>query len=538
MYRMMIVDDEILVRVGLKSTIDWESIGFTIVAEASNGEQAYELFQKYSPDVVMTDIKMPKMDGLKLTELIKSQNPKVKVILLTCYDEFTYAREAIKLGASNYVLKSEIEDEELINLMKEIRSELDKEMDKIEKYSILQHQINSNLTVLKEKLLSDLIESKVTIDDEFNAKCEDLNLNLEGKSFVLAVMYKDNLKSFENYSEKDWQLMDSAIVNIAMEILTEKGLKFLVGFRDNSLVLLIINDPAAKGEIEAAVKRIKEAALNYLNISLTVVLSSEYKDISRTSHAYKKCEERSQLMFYNERGSIIHSDRLSMDGINTVELKENYTKAVINYLDEENLEKAKETILNLEELFRRKHAVPFQVRLYYISLVNDILEHYYNSILDESELSCYSSYNSLILNSEKLSDITKAVITFIEGVINSIRQDRLANSKNVIHKSINYIEKNYSEKISLESIAEHVNLSKQYLCYIFKRETGENVSHYINKVRVEKAKELIKKYDYKAKELFDKVGFSDQHYFSKTFKKITGMTIGEYRKRIAKETKI
>lgn len=534
MYKIMIVDDEILVRIGLKSTINWEEIGFTIAAEASNGEQAYELFQRYAPEVILTDIRMPKMDGLKLTELVKSRNPKVKVVILTCYDEFAYAREALKLGASHYILKSEIEDDELIHLMEKIRGELDVEMGRIEKFSMLQHQINSNINVLKEKMLNDLIDSKVRINKDFYLKCESLNFSVEDTSFLLMGLYKDNMDDFANYSQSDWQLMDYGIINIASEILGEKSLQFLVSTRNSGFIFLIGKSGISVRDMEPVIKRIKDSVLKYLNISVSAVLSGIFNDIAQTGGIFKECDHKSQIMFYSGRGVMIHTNNAELGEVNTVEFKERYTKQLLEQMDEEDLQAAREVVYNLEKVFTEKQAVPMQVKLYYISLINDVLEHYYGCFSDEHEFNDYSNYSNLILKADKMSDITRLGSIFAEGVISSIKNNRMTNSRNIIHKAISYIDKNYYEKVSLESLAAYTNLSKQYLCYIFKRETGENVSVYINKVRVEKAKELIKKHDYRVKELFDKVGFSDQQYFCKTFKKVTGMTIAEYKEEITK----
>lgn len=537
MYRIMIVDDEILVRVGLKSTVDWNALGFEIIGEAANGEQAYEMFLKLEPDVILTDIKMPRMDGLKLTELVKAKNPKVRVIILTCYDDFAYAREALKHGASNYILKSEIEDDELINLLKSIQGELDSERGKIDRYSMLQRQINSNINVLKEKLLSDLLDSKVMADNDFYTKCEIMDLSIRDKNYLLAVLYKDNVEDFVNYSDRDWQLLDSGILNIAMEILNEKDMSFLISSKGNCFTILLIKDRIQFSEIEALMERIRDSILKYLNIWVSIVLSSEFKLVSQAANVYKECEKASQMMFYNNKGSIIYSRRIDSREINIIELREAYTKPLLNFMDEEDLPKANEILVNIENALAEKHTSPVQAKLYYISLVNDILEHYYGCISDEHEVNDYANYSNLILNSTRIANITRLVKIFIDGVINLIKENRMKNSKYIIHQAKSYIEKNFEKKISLESLASHINLSKQYLCYIFKRETGENVSVYINKIRVEKAKDLIKKYDYKVKELFDKVGFSDQQYFCKTFKKVTGITIAEYKEEILKKAR-
>lgn len=531
----MIVDDEILVRVGLKSTVDWASMGFIIVAEASNGEQAYEMFLNHNPDVILTDIKMPKMDGLRLTELVKAKKPKVKVVILTCYDDFTYAREALKLGASNYILKSEIEDEELINLMNNIRTELDVEIGNVERNSILQHQINSNLDVLKEKLLNDLIDSKVRPDNDFKIRSENLNLSIRDKSFFLAILFKENVEDFITYTERDWHLLDSGVINIASEILREKGFKFLINLKANSFILLIIKEDGMVEEIYTTMGRIRDSIQKYLNISTSVILSNEFDDFFQTGYIYKECEKKSQMMFYKESGSLIISNGMVLNEINCVECRETFRKEILESIDEEDLQKSYKLLASLENAFIEKHIKPIQVKLFYISLIDDISGKYGLGDIEEYEINDFSNFNNLVLNSKRISDITRILKVLIGGVIDFVKMNRIKNTKNIVQQAINYIGKNYDKKISLESLAVHINLSKQYLCYIFKRETGENVSIYINKLRVEKSKELIKKYDYKVKELYDKVGFSDQQYFCKTFKKITGMTIAKYKEDISKK---
>ena len=535
MYRVMIVDDEILVRVGLKSTINWEAIGFTIVAEASNGEQAYELFQKLEPDVILTDIKMPKMDGLKFTEMVKAKRPMTKIVILTCHDDFAYVREALKLGASNYLLKSEIEDDELISLMKDIHQELNSDMGKIERYSILQRQINSNINGLKEKLLSDLIDSKVKIDQEFYSKCDSLSVDLKGKSYALAVLYKDNMENFAGYTDADWQIMDSGVINIASELLGEKGLSFLMSSSGNTFNLLINMEGFNSGEVEAIICRVKDSILKYLNISLTAVISKSFDHLSLIGNAYKECKEKSQVMFYIDSGNILFTDRVKFSEVKVNELKEKYTRTLMDCVDDEDLNRANEVVEELERELSDKRGDPIQVKFYNISLINELMEHYSGCMPEEKSSNYGSNLSNLVLNASKMKEVMGVIKLFLAELVGAVRDNRLINSKKIIHKAVNYINSNYDRKITLEALAAQVNLSKQYLCYIFKRETGENISVYINKIRVDKAKEMIRKYDYKVKELFDKVGFSDQQYFCKSFKKITGMTVAEYKEEILKK---
>ncbi len=535
MFKVMIVDDEILVRVGLKSTINWEAINFTIIAEASNGEQAYELFLKYEPDVILTDIRMPKMDGLKLTELVKAKRPHTKIVILTCYDTFSYAREALKLGASNYLLKSEIEDEELLTIMKNIHNELNSEMGRIERYSILQWQINSNINVLKEKLLSDLIDSKMSNEQDFYSKCESLHVNLNGGRYALAVLYKDNLENFTGYTDADWQIMNSGIINITSELLGEKGMSFLMSSSGNALILLINMEGFLESEMENVITRVKDSILKYLNISLTIIISRVFDNLFLAGTMYKELNGKSGIMFYNDRGSIAASADIRFNDLKPNEFKERYTKALIASLDEDDLDCANEIIDTIEKDAVNKYIDPMQVKLYVIGLINDLMERFTGCISNENRSEHYSGFSNQIFNSSRIQVVTNLIKLFISDIVNDVRDNRVVNSRKIIHKAMSFIHCNFDKKITLEALASHVSLSKQYLCYFFKRETGENISVYINKVRIDKAKEMIKKYDYKVKELFDKVGFSDQQYFCKSFKKMTGITVAEYKAEILKK---
>lgn len=529
MYKVMIVDDEILVRVGLKSTINWESLGFVIVAEASNGEQALELYRTHKPDVILTDIRMPKKDGLWLTDTIKKEDSWVKVLILTCYDDFSYAREALKYGASNYILKSEIEDEELIRIMEEVRTDLDTASAEQERYSFMQHQIDSNITELKEKLLDNLVKSKIKIDDELHLKCKELNFDIEGKEFLVATLHRDDLERNKEFSRKDWQLMNSAIVNMAAEIFNENNLGFLMGVNDNSFVILMSKEQIGDMDIVPVFRRIKNSVNQYMNIPMSAVISARFRDIGLTGTMFEDCVNRARLIFYSEESCIIDTPMKEFKEVYTVEIIKRYEEVILRGLDEENLQKANDAIDDMERFFKDNFVLPLQVRLFYANIISEIMDYYTNSFSIEDELEEYSQDYNLIMEAARIKSISKAFKQFIQRVTDIIENYRVNNSNSIIQKSIEFINKNYGEEISLQALASHLNLSKHYVCYLFKKETGENISVYINKIRIEKAKQLLKKSDYKAKEIYDKVGFSDQQYFCKIFKKITGMTVANYR---------
>lgn len=217
MYKVLIVDDEVLVRIGLKNTIDWESIGFTVVAEASNGEQGYAQYLKHEPDVVITDIKMPKKDGLWLTDKIHKLSKDVKILVLTCYDEFQFARTALKNGASDYMLKSEIVDEELVALMQKFKNELDEASD----HRPARPQTITNQNAIKRSLLNDLIKVKFELDSKLLERFMAQGFKTEQTKY--AFLYLQN-KIKDNQSSKT---ISETTINLIIDHLNERGIVYL-----------------------------------------------------------------------------------------------------------------------------------------------------------------------------------------------------------------------------------------------------------------------------------------------------------------------
>lgn len=535
MYKVLIVDDEVLVRVGIKSTIDWENYGFTVVAEASNGEQAYDAYMQHKPDVVLTDIRMPKKDGLWLTKTIRKENLQAKIIILTCYNDFDYAREALKSGADDYILKSEAEDEELIKAFSNVKEALDSELNEQERSDYLKKQMDTNIAAVKEKLLDGFLKSDNAVDDRLLARCADFGFDPEGAGFVLAVMFRDDAQRRAEVPEQEWQHMNNAIANIASGILDEAKISYLAKENNNEFIFLLSKRDLKTAEVHDAVEAIRSAVTQYFDIPLSAAVSSRFDDIAAVSGTYHHlCQSAGQLFYMNE-SSVVDTSGKFPQNINIFSIKKSFEQLLINCMDEEDEEKAVDVIAQTEDFFRRNNAKVTEVKLFYSNMVSSIFERYHHCIEEDWNYGDYTYNHDRIMAITKIRSIVRLVEDVILTVIRNIKNYRLSNSNNIIRKAIDYIEKNYHTEISLKLLSEYLNLSKHYVCYLFKKETGDNISLYVNKLRIEKAKQLILDSDCKIKEIYDKVGFSDLQYFCKTFKKMTGMTVVSYRDSILKK---
>ena len=527
MYKVLIVEDEVLVRVGLKTTIDWEAIGFTVVAEASNGEQGFEQYKKYDPDVIITDIKMPKRDGLWLIERVRKENNDVKILVLTCYDEFSYVRNALKAGADDYILKSEVEDEELIALMKSIKNKIDKQSNATMK----QKKVRININDIKRVLLNDMIKTDFIIDDKINERCLELGFTIFDTKFVfVSIAIQEEI--FQNKSDTNsFNQNNNAIANIIFDKLVDRGIEYIYNKDMNKYIFLMSSAKLSLVELNRIFTSVKNASSQYFDISLNIVYTDPFENIEKAFTIYENFIQKEQILFYENEKSffIVNINNVNFYDVNVFDLRKRYNKIFIEYMGQEKLKNLNNLTVEMSEYFKKDNINPMVVKIFYSNLIGDIFNNYEQLFEENEEIMDYEDYHYKIINSKNLESIIRLVSKFISDILSEIKLSRYKNSKWIISKALYFIENNYDKRISLEDVACELNLSKHYLCNVFKKETGENMSLYINKLRIEKAKYLLLKTDYKVKEIFEDVGYANQQYFSKVFKKITGITISKYR---------
>lgn len=531
MYKVLIVDDELLVRVGLKTTIDWEANGFKVVAEASNGEQGYEQYKKHMPDVIITDIKMPKKDGLWLVEEVRKENHNAKILVLTCYDEFSYARKALKIGADDYILKSEIEDEELVTIMQSIR----KKMDMDNKNKDIKDKVLTSRNDIKRSIFSDMIKSGFTIDVNLSERCAGIEFPLVNTKFAFAsIAINDTLDEMHMEPVKVKQ-RNHVIRNILLDLFAERAFDYVYSHQTKRYVFFLssqmLNETELKKMFQTAINSVKQ----YFDCSLNVVYTDVFDDMSETLGAYKTFINKAQILFYKYETSyfISNINSISFSEPKVFNLEKQYNTLFIEAIGQESLDRTKELIQEVGSYFEQSNVNPMIVKIFFSKLIGNIFSSYGLFLENNGEIYNNEQYHQQIEISENLHGVMHLFTDFSAKVINAIQQMRYTNSKLLINRALNFLDHHYDEKISLEDVAEKLHLSKHYLCNAFKKATGENMSLYINKLRIEKAKRLLVESDGKIKEIFEEVGYSNQQYFSKVFKKITGMTIMEYKESMA-----
>lgn len=527
MYKVLIVDDEVLVRVGLKTTIDWEANGFTVAAEASNGEQGYEQYLKHQPDVIITDIKMPKRDGLWLVEKVRKENSDTKILVLTCYDEFSYARKALKLGADDYILKSEVEDEELVAVMQSVK----KKLDELNKKRHIQVKELMNINDVKRSIFVDMIKSDFCIDSNLSERCSSVEFPLVGTGFVFASI---SIGRNNGKAQPDASMLKqtyNAVLNFLFDSFKERSIEYIFMHQTREYVFFLSSQKFGGFDPDSLFRTIASSVRQYFDISINIVFTDSFSDIKESAAVYKNFTEKAQVLFYIDNGAPFVSkvDSISFAEPNVFSLKKEYNRKFVEAIGQEDTHRTEELIHETGRYFKQNNVNPMIVKIFYSGLMGEIFSSYGLFLENNMEFSNHEYYHCRIMNSEHLQNIISLLVDFTGKVIYEIRHIRHTNSKAFINQAITYIHNHYDKKISLEDVARNLHLSKHYLCNAFKKATGENMSLYINKLRIEKAKRLLLESDSSAKEICEEVGYSNQQYFSKVFKRITGMTVVEYK---------
>lgn len=308
MLKLMIVDDELLMRIGLRSMLEWESYGFQIVGEASNGKEALELALAVSPDLVISDIKMPVMDGLEMIRELSRRLPRCQFVIFSNFDDFHLVKEALRLGACDYLIKSEIRHEMLIEVLDRIRKKLETDGRGSQVLYALPDYTQS-LTYLKENLFKETI-SGLASPEKFEALREKLYIRLQPEPFVVLKIMIDRFDQVKKkYVEKDEKLLRFSIVNILEEVTVPKRDKE-VFVESSSEYLLFLNIPWEEAdEVRTNINRLCQRLMNtvndFMNISISIGVSSMMTGYPYIRLAYNEADIAVRQRFFEGAGSVL-----------------------------------------------------------------------------------------------------------------------------------------------------------------------------------------------------------------------------------------
>ena len=512
MCRVLIVDDERIIREGIATVIPWEKYGYTLAGTAGNGEEAYELIKKEAIDIVISDIKMPGMDGLQLIAKVKEEQPEIEFIVLSGYSEFEFARTAMQYGVKYYLLKP-CNEEEILAVLEELRNAIEQRRRNSAYLEKVKQDLERIKPQLKAQFLKEFVTNQFSFAQEWEYYRDLLGLKETGPVRLL-------LCRVEGRFEFEYLF---ALKQTAEEILGE-GLVFLSTTIGEELLLLIKD--LAMEELLALVETVKETFCNNYGRDMTVAIS-ESGEWKTTPLLYREAREYLKHRFYLGEGSIITKKDIGLDQAEEANLIFDFEQ--FGYIVKSG--NTEEVEVRLAEFFRQLEAATREI--------------------SGAKIHCLELFSTIIRYSagEKMNDYLKQLVAFEEfTTLEQIHQfiqeialeittanyaDNAQRYSRQVQKVVALVEENLAnENLSLKWLAqEMLYMNVDYLGKLFKKEMNERFSDYLIRLRIEKAKEMLEKSDSKVFEIAKAVGFGDNaQYFSQVFKKHTGYTPSDYKK--------
>lgn len=536
MYDIMIVDDEEIIRKGIIQYIDWNRYGYNIVAEAVNGKQAFEIAKDLKPQVILTDIYMPVMDGIEFAQKIKEILPETIFIFLSGYNEFMYAQKAIEIGIFRYLIKP-LKVEELLSVLKEVSMELENaELEKaeIKKFSKLIHE---SLPLLKERFFLSLIKGNCK-ESEVWSRLDYLNISIKAERFFCIIISLDDyLNLIEERKQEDVNIIKFAIQHIAKEILTSiEGTFFTFEDKPNEIgILFCYNETQLSSYLSTLfplVQHIQEYMRKFFKTSISVGIGRSCKKISYVHKSYEEAEEALEYRTAFGKNSILYIEDIKPTS--KVSLSSDVLKKVnelVKSVKSADLESAIKGADSLFDIMTKDYLLKRDdIHLFLIEAISKLIR-----IVMEFDGDAESVYGDRliqlsILKFDIVEDMKEKLKSIIRGTINFISLKQKTANKNFIQKAKSFIDDNYcKEELSLSMVAESVHVSPAYLSQIFKHVMGESFIEYLTKVRINYGKKLLKETNLKTYEVAFQIGYSDAQYFSSCFKKIVGTSPTNYR---------
>lgn len=536
--KVFLVEDEMVIRRGIKNSIDWEKEGYIFCGEASDGELAYPMIIKEKPDILITDIRMPFMDGLELCKLVKKELPNIKILILSGYDEFDYAKEAIRLGVTEYLLKP-ISSGKLLEALNGVSESIRREKEDKDLVRKYMEEMRENTEHEKQKFFEQMIAGNLSMADALETgKKYEMNLSAGMYNLLLFrfTLGKENRKSGELLGEAEY----------AIEKLTERleyVFEFQRGVEGWAFLLMADNEEQMSERVKELSKDLEEIMKNYSTIAYFGGIGQPVARLRELEESFREAERALAARFTMELNRIISVEDIRMaqnvDTLDDIEITsfgeiektrtmlekflnngaedeiDEFVDVYINELPEENL----------KSVLMRQYTI-MDAYIVMMSFCEKI-----EGIEGEMQAQSEELKNSMktIQTLEEIKNYIRMLLKKIIGVRDTISGRRYSD---IIEIAKDQIRKTYmSDEISLNTIAAEVGMSPSYFSSIFSKEMGKTFVEYLTEIRMDRAKELLMCSSMKTSEIGYEVGYKDPHYFSYIFKKTQNCTPKEFRAR-------
>lgn len=535
MYRLMLVDDESDIREGLQEVIHFKEMGFNVVGDAANGMEALQLCEELRPDLIITDIRMPLMDGLTMCSQIKKLLPSVHFIILSGYDDFEYARQAIEFNAIGYLLKP-ISSTEFIQMLTEARQKLDDEFALRCDIKRLRQHFNESLPLLKELLLNSILLGTSAPARNALDNARRYTLPLLAPQYALALMRtRPDSQPLESSGIDDPELLNFAILNIAEEVLQPAAPVHLFHFGGALAVLFLLPDESENAfqSVLEWMEKVRKTILQFLDVPVSIGLGMPCLRLADLPKCAKQAISALEQSMLSDTEQVLCITDVEPGSRNEISVSERQLRRLSNALKlcdrdrvwevlDEMMAECKQDKLNSND-FR---FCLLEVLMVFAQTAREMaIEVELFAPVSDSLLWRLMQCPTPVQAREELQNLC-------DLLLESIRQNRARAGLVLSQQAMEYLQGHFSEEdMSIERLCRHLHISPSYFSMIFKKETRKTFHQALNEMRMDKAMLLLTNTENKAVQIAEQVGMPDPSYFSYAFKKHFGMSPSQARGR-------
>lgn len=534
-YKILIVDDEEEVRSSMMRKIQWKQLGYQLVGDAENGEDALEKVRLLEPDLVLTDIKMPYMDGLTLVEHIKRERSSTEIVIFSGFDDFEYAQQAIKLGVIEYILKP-VNVVELTEILIKLKLKMDERIAEKRNIQALRSDYKKMIPVFTEHFLGDVVQGR--LDDA--AILEGFNrLNLcikEGSSWIVATthiempMIKQERQAPHLHYEVE--LIPLSVEQMIYDKLVANFQFETFGTATGTCILCAIH---TKQEMERFMNQLNQVCLDckkILELDVTIGLGKVYTSPSKIKDSYDEAKNALGYRTNIGSGMVIYISDVEIMHVGTLRFDEQSEGELIHAIKFGHRNEITEVVEKLMHKMKEAKVHTNQHQVYVMAIIHSLMEMAHKYELDTNQIWGKEDYFKVIGRLLTIESMQNFIINSALSIHENINQERYDTMKQLIVEAKKYITEHFANPdLSVEMVCEHLHISQAYFSTLFRKETGQTYISYLTELRLNKAIELLNKTEDKTYIIANKVGYTEPNYFSYVFKKKFGMAPSRYQRR-------
>lgn len=535
LYNVLLVDDEADVLQAMKKKIDWEALGFCLAGTAENGQEALEMAEQLHIDVVMTDIKMPYMDGLTLCKNLKQSYRNMKVIIYSGFDDFEFAREAVHLEAEEYLLKP-ISAGDMEAAFSKVRKKLDQEYDEYRNLNRLSEYYRKSLPAMREQLVMGILEGRIA-GERARAMMETYEICLDSPFYVVAALYMDVNPREEQ--PQPAQLFTLSLKDMVQDYLKNRTRFFSTAFLDQVIVIFMLDEREEIDQVLYHLDQICKMGFHVLKSSVTAAVGQICANTDALHTSYEEAVNAMEYRSILGSGQVLYINDIEPCSEENILVTEHEFQNLVHAVKLGNRDETNAAIAQIMDSIRKEPISPGQYQLLFMELLSELMKIgrayklHPNQIFGEHAGSWQELYRMVTV--DELEGWLQEVCTNLRHVLRHERRDSAAR---LTEQAKAYIEEHYKESdLSADSLCRCLNVSAAYFSTIFKREVGMSFVAYLTKIRLEHALELLRTTEDKTYIIASRVGYMEANYFSYVFKKQYGISPSKYRAEMSVKEK-